>query len=233
MQRIRKEILSSKFDIRVIWVRSHKNLSGNEIADCYAKMGVYNRPENFDDHYDEDVLWDKRMFEGKIETYINDVWSQVIEKNTLAHTKQVLRKPSKATRDLILSKSRCNIKVCTEAITGHAHLNYHLEKIGLMSFRYCDNCNLSGTRVENQTPLHLFYECPALDHVWLSKGEERRFVDLKSYLSFFEKPFVKRMFKWTARHMEQAETLEEYHQAMLDGPELVDEFSEGEVATNN
>ena len=78
-----------------------------------------------------------------------------------------------------------------EALTGHANLGYHLtEHLHVKKDPYCGLCKNAGTQA-NETPMHLFRECPSLRESY-GKVEHRRedMLPIWSYLAFFKEKEV-------------------------------------------
>ena len=93
------------------------------------------------------------------------------------------------TTKFLLSLSRARLRTLAGVLTGHTCLNYHLNKIGMISDSTCGGCGL-----EPETARHFICTCPALRTLrtkylgdFYVTPEEQSKLDLTSVLSFIER----------------------------------------------
>ena len=174
------------------------------------------------------------MIEGIIEERTMKIWQNIwISISECRHTKEVIGtgKPKPWFTKELLSKPRSKIKIATEAITGHAHLNSRLNKMGLYPTPICDLCSNSQGGV-NQTPLHLYKKCPTLkdDHIRIIGRDDRndKEINIKNYMKFFEDKNIRVISKWDAEAAWLYESEEDYHLRMTGGLDMYDMYEERE-----
>ena len=148
--------------INVIWIPSHSNYDGNEIADLLAKAGAHSDlpiaqeaikliPHTTQRH--KITKYMKKADKDKKANWQNNNLSEdcspifnLTEDNELA-------------QEILINLPKNSLRTITKALTGHNELNKHSGKLKTASSKYCRDCsNLQKIEV---TALHLINDCPA------------------------------------------------------------------------
>ena len=137
--------------VKVMWVASHVGHWGNERADTLAKDGT-----------DCDNLVKGYLPQAFIKKSIND---KVKDQTTAAwtdsghrHTNMTLGNNTKSIKSDLkkLLNNRLKYRAAVQLITGHAALNYHLNKMTLVDTKICPHCDYA-----EETTGHFLGQCPA------------------------------------------------------------------------
>ena len=149
------EALALNNSVKLTWVPGHEGHEGNEAADKLAKAGTI-LMEAEQGYIPRSHIKSSISNMIKIQTQIT--WNTT----TTEHCKQTLGpQESKQHKDFLkelkqLTPSRKKFRIAAQLISGHAALNKHLHKMGLVNSPTCPSCGDQDETVE-----HLLGHCPA------------------------------------------------------------------------
>ena len=143
--------LATHNTVKVMWIESHKGHWGNEMADTLAKEGTTS--DNLVKGYLPQSLL-KMAINNKVREQDVVSWSTSGHR----HTKLTLgNKDKTVTSDLKkLLNNRLKYRAAVQLISGHAALNYYLNKITLVDTKICPHCEYA-----EETVAHFLGQCPA------------------------------------------------------------------------
>ena len=152
----------SNNDIKLIWIPSHSNYDGNEIADMLAKAGSKSeRPV---------IPTAKKCIphttmKQKIIKYIKDKNAREIanwQNNNISEDCSPifnLTMNNEKAQQIIIDLPKNSLRTLTKALTGHNELNKRADKLIMASTNHCRDC--AHLQKTDETALHLINECPA------------------------------------------------------------------------
>ncbi|XP_033231985.1 uncharacterized protein LOC117182969 [Belonocnema kinseyi] len=92
----------------------------------------------------------------------------------------------------ILGLPKKDVRTVIQMLTGHNHLNYHMQKMGYNSTTECRRCGR-----DDETSLHEIYKCPALARLrhqtlgsYFMEPEEATMLSVSDLLGFFKRSGV-------------------------------------------
>ena len=152
-------------DIKLHWIRAHKDFKYNEIADRNANKGLEEIPipENI-------PAPSKRSINSVVENLSLQKWTRQWENNPeCRQSKYFIHGPSKRRAEHLLRHSKDVLGRMVRFLTGHAFLRRQNAIVfhgvnpppGDVSCRFCEDWQM------DETPHHLIVECEALCH-WRS-----------------------------------------------------------------
>ena len=148
--------------VSLIWIPSHSNYDGNEIADLLAKAGAHSDlpiaqeaikliPHTTQRH--KITKYMKKADKDKKANWQNNNLSEdcspifnLTADNDLA-------------QEILINLPKNSLRTITKALTGHNELNKHSGKLKTASSNYCRDC--SNLQKIEETALHLINNCPA------------------------------------------------------------------------
>ena len=127
--------LGSIKGVRLSWIPAHKGLQGNEIADELAKEATKSgfigpQPYTYLPHSSVRAAIAEWARQLHIKEWANTVGCK--------NSKSFIPGPSKSNAKIIISMGRKKLRLLTQILTGHCHLNGHLAKMGLISAATCE-----------------------------------------------------------------------------------------------
>lgn len=148
--------LSSKNTVHLEWIPAHMGFKGNEKADLLARKGAlspYTGPEPA-----------VGISLTSVKSFLSDKASSKHALSWMAFPGQELAKtivkgPSRALTEYLVSLSRQNIKLTVSYITSHGHFRNHLAKMGL--HRGNTDCRLCERFQESAK--HILMDCDSLE----------------------------------------------------------------------
>ena len=144
--------LSRRNKVTIKWVKGHSGVEGNIIADSLAKSarGAYtsSRPT---------IGLMPGVFNEKLATQSLEIHKQLWHASPHRHAKETTKELNPQRGKQLIQQSRKNIKILTNMLTGHAHLNKHLHTIGLADDPICRGC-----LEDEETAEHVLCHCPAI-----------------------------------------------------------------------
>ena len=151
--------LGKTCQVELSWIKGHQNHTGNEAADCLAKMGTTNETQKVD------LPPPKCIAKTKITNAMYKEWNQRwISSSEFRQTKIFFPALDRKKSSSLISLGRQDLGLLIQIITGHNNLKYHQSKIDPLqqdsSCRYC--------QWDEETAAHLVCSCPAL---WNSRLE--------------------------------------------------------------
>lgn len=138
-------------NVQIHWCPSHSGIYGNEVADKLASEAT--KKQQVDYSLPRPTQNRPNFISEWLDSEFKNSWRRC---NEGAHTKTFLVVPNKTFSKELMRTSRSDIRVITGLITGHGHLNYHMDKLRL---RVGPNCRFC--RTEPETTIHLLSECPS------------------------------------------------------------------------
>jgi len=179
------ETLSKDNDVTLTWVPGHSGIPGNEKADELARRGSSSQfigPEPAVGRYAGLV---RSLVKGETERKHQQRWDVL---PSCRQAKEFLEGCKARTTKFLLKLSRAKIRVLIGVLTGHVNLNYHLNKIGIVSSPTCSKCGF-----EPETARHFVCTCPALKNLrtrylgdFYLTPEEQLKLKMPDILSFIE-----------------------------------------------
>ena len=144
--------LSTKFDIRLTWVRGHAGNTGNEFADFLAKKGNTDDTRHGSEPWIQPPLsWTKKL----VENYHIDIWNcRWVEEKSCSASKKFIDVPNKVIAKELLNLNKEVLHKVMQMLTGHCRLNYSLNKKLITLSTLCRLCEQ-----KDETPDHLMNEC--------------------------------------------------------------------------
>ena len=180
-------LLSSTNKTSLIWLPSHCNHLGNEVADRLAKRGAYNTgdgPEPFlpvSRSYIKNIIrkWGERKHQKR--------WQSTTE--DYKETRLMLPKIKNNSWKFIKGRNRRGAMYCTQILTGHGSVNKHLFKMKLAdspNCRKCDNNRESIEHILGSCPAHNLLRRDVLGDYTIPSGDLCR-LKLKDIMTFFNR----------------------------------------------
>lgn len=152
MQTIRK--LSSSNDVNLTWVPGHNDVAGNEAADSLARAGSEAQFCGPSPTFGLTYTTQRTIIRNFYKTKHFNLWKGL---QNCRHSRSIINGPNEKNTKFLLNKSRTDLRLIIGTITGHCKLNKHMQRMNLTQSATCRRCN-----EEDETPLHLITECPAL-----------------------------------------------------------------------
>jgi ribonuclease HI len=161
--------LGNKCNLNIIWVPSHVNIQGNEIADTLARQGS-----------DLHISWSVRI---PVPTafYKNEINSYLLERAKFNWQKAMHKSKNlwtafnpKATRSM-LDKGRKYARKVTFLLTGHWNIGRHARRLGIGNIA-CPGCGICAQETDLE---HVWCLCPALTRNRLNYLGNHSFSDLE------------------------------------------------------
>ena len=139
-------------EVTLRWIPAHCGYEGNELADLTAKRGANNNnATNF-------MLPIPRCIRfAALRSRTKASWSESF-KNDSPRLFSILWR-EKFTKELIKMKGK-DLRVATQLLTGHAALNYHLNKLHCIAKPTCPLCE-----ADDETVSHFLGQCPMLGNL--------------------------------------------------------------------
>jgi ribonuclease HI len=140
--------LGESNNLRLLWIPAHSDYEGNERADTLAKKGSSNDDSITIKLPTPQAVWKTLTREMSLQQ-ANERW----EKSSTSHFKA---KWKEHYRKDLGKLSRSGLRIATQILTGHASINYHLNKYKphLIS-KTCPFC-----KEEDETINHFIGKCP-------------------------------------------------------------------------
>lgn len=179
--------IPSSVTIRLVWVKAHVGIAGNEAADALAKAGcALPLGEAFS------TRLPKQEIRTQISHKIYQLWTEEWRAYPLARqSKQFYDKPSVSRAREAYKLSRSKLGRLIKITTGHNNLNYHQSKLHPDRDALCRFC-----QEEPETFFHLSTSCPAfrISQQEQGLGENFRSTDwhIDDVLSFSFLPSINR-----------------------------------------
>ena len=158
--------LSKIIPVELEWVRAHKGIIGNEIADRAAKSGVKMRPNI-------EIGHTKQSTKQVVVDHIYDTWnSRWNEQRNCRQTKLFMPSIDRGKSSKIMNLTKSQLSVLVRHITGHAHMDKHRKTIGdYGNITTIDEDFLRHISEINQPMQPSTYQaCPTLNTVDTSKA---------------------------------------------------------------
>ena len=175
--------LSKDNVVTLTWVPGHSGVPGNEKADELARIGSNTKfigPQPAIGRYTGLI---KTLIRDKTSQSHQNRWDSIL---TCRQSKEFLVGCNAKNTKLLLGLNREKLRGLVGIVTGHNILNYHLNKIGIVSNPNCRKCDL-----EPETARHIVCTCPALKKLrtkhlgdFYLTPEEQRKLNLADILSF-------------------------------------------------
>lgn len=154
------QIAAVNNQVKLVWIKSHSNIPGNELADTHAKTAASRQalgPEPF-------LPIDYSRARGATNRWLLERrrlnWQGVYG---CEHAKMFIDKFDSKLIKQLLWLNKPDLRIATGLLTGHAKVNNHLQKMGI---RDDPDCRLCGRDVE--TTAHLICDCLALANARLA-----------------------------------------------------------------
>ena len=146
--------LSERNNVRTIWVPGHQGIAGNEKADELAREGSNKKLIGPEPAFGITYASQRQLIRDTFTRRHDELWKRLDNRK---HCKNFIVRSNKRTTNFLLNKSRIELRSIIGLITGHRKLSKHLHKMTLSHDSSCRRCN-----EEEETPIHLFINCPAL-----------------------------------------------------------------------
>jgi ribonuclease HI len=146
--------IAGRNNLHLVWVPGHMGIHGNETADRLAKQGASKSPTG-----PEPVLGIPCSLGGAAikelmnNQFIRD-WNGA---PGMRQSKCLIVGPNPGYTGSLLKLNRKDLKLVTEILTGHCHLNEHLTRIGVKDDSECRWC-----LEDEESSLHVITSCPAI-----------------------------------------------------------------------
>ena len=147
--------LSQRNKVSIIWVPGHQGIEGNEKADELAREGSNKKLTGPEPAFGISYATQRQLIRDNFTRRHDELWKKL---DSCKHSKHFIVKSNKRTTNFLLNKSRKELRSMIGLITGHCKLNKHLHRMRLSEDSSCRRCN-----EEEETPIHLFTNCPALE----------------------------------------------------------------------
>ena len=142
--------LAGNNNVTVVWIPGHEGHWGNERADQLAKAGTTS--ENLTKGF-----LPQSHIKYAINQHVKDQDDKTWSIKGTRHSKMTLGNNQPHIKDLKkLLKNKNDYRTAVQLITGHAGLNHHLHKMGLVPSKTCPKCEY-----EDETVGHFLGQCPA------------------------------------------------------------------------
>ena len=117
-------LLAETLPVEIKWIRAHKGIVGNEIADRAAKSGAKLK-----------TISPTTQAKAAIKQHVNDVvyesWNERWrEQSTCRQTKIFLPEIDRGKSKKIMSLNKAQLSILVRNLTGHAHLDAHRKVMG-------------------------------------------------------------------------------------------------------
>lgn len=171
--------------IRLVWIKSHSNIIGNEIVDGLARRAA------------NDQTFGPEPFVPIQYSYVTGIVKEWLHKQAYMswngnircrETKKFVRKPDGKNTAKLIGLDKNNTRITVGLITGHAKVYAHLKKMGLRDEPDCRLCGLAP-----ETTFHLIRECPILSSIRtnvLGHAGSDDTPDIYKIINFFKKACV-------------------------------------------
>lgn len=146
------ELISARRPINLLWVPSHANVVGNEIADSLAKRGARTSTDGAEPFLPLEENRIRACSNSWLQDQIPVKWSRVL---TCSHTKKFLTRPNEKLSYQLLRLDKRKLRIVIGIITGHFGLNAFLARMGIRADPDCDHCG----HIE-ETAFHFLCKCP-------------------------------------------------------------------------
>ena len=141
--------------IKINWIPGHEGYKGNEIADRLANIGT--NQETVRELFKPIIPVATSVTKAYVTKWANrkhqERWTSHTE---CRQTKIFLPSVGKNVWNSISNMSRREIRLMVQILTGHAHLNYHLNIQKLVETPKCEQCDEDI----DETAAHLIGDCP-------------------------------------------------------------------------
>ena len=154
--------LTKRNTVKLIWIPSHSNYDGNEIADILAKAGSKSELPII-------PTAKKRIphttLKHRIRKYIKDINTREIanwQNNNISEDCAPifnLTKDNDKAQEILINLPKNSLRTLTKALTGHNELNKRADKLLTASTSHCRDC--AHLQKTDETALHLINDCPA------------------------------------------------------------------------
>ena len=139
------------FSLGLEWVKGHAGNTGNEVADCMAKIGC-------EKSHKHSVPISSRVGRSKLVGYYDRIWQRRWDDSEeYRHTKEFYPEVRRCIRGMLRYFGKAEIARLIQMATGHCLLAYHIAQ---WQEGIDQECRLCAESVER--PIHLLNECPAL-----------------------------------------------------------------------
>ena len=141
-------------DIIVHWVPGHRDIEGNELADCQAKEAANEMVGT--DTEDFPVMMDMKEAVAEIKRNLKDKWKRKFELSDKAcRVQEVFTEVGK--RNCIGEEDRHNFSMLNQLLSGHTLLNQHRARLDENVSEMCPVC------LSREDPEHFLFYCKAYD----------------------------------------------------------------------
>jgi ribonuclease HI len=144
--------LGSHNKVTLIWVPGHCGIEGNEKADELAGLNVNQSLTDLELPISHCLI--KSNIKHDISTKFQRLWSN---KTDLRQSKELILTINPDRSSSLLQMNRQDLRLVVNFTTGHALVQYHLNKMHLTDDTACRLCG-DGT----ETTKHILCDCPAL-----------------------------------------------------------------------
>ena len=182
------EALQKHKRARIEWVKGHNDETGNELADCLAKLGA--DPAAAGEHVNLEVGMPRCEAVGKIKTHYKKEWDTRWRNNgSCRQTKLFIPHVTSRNVHKLINYSRKSLNLLVQVITGHALVAYHMGKWLPQLDKTCNLC-----REDEETTSHIYFECPVMRWARLETEATGRNLE-DGILSLFGRPVIEELFE--------------------------------------